>query len=375
MSTEVPFAATLSVAGAESRPYLAIDRAGVVRALVPADGGAMVRRALARTNGPESLARHLGRQAYACLSTTRLVAHRRTVQVADAELRERLSSLAGCDLRLAFQFGPLRANRKPVVLGYDADGALAVVAKIGATLLTAGLVRAEGVALRALAAEPDLPGRPAVPRLLGETDWAGAPMLVASALPMSSRHRQPSYVARASAERWIVRTCGPHDGFEAYLDDLRGRIARLPDPDLTGRWEDYLTEAARTLPPTLAMGSWHGDWSPQNVAVGASGLAAWDWERFAPNRPRGYDALHFRLQSLLRHGHARAGRRLMRGAPAVLRPWQELPPRQARALARLLLLEIGTRYEHDRQSSTGSPGAGVRTWIEDAVLADERSEP
>jgi hypothetical protein len=49
----------------------------------------------------------------------------------------------------------------------------------------------------------------------------------------------------------------------------------------------------------LAFGTWHGDFTPWNMARLAEGTYVWDWERCLP-APLGLDLLHFLFQSVCR---------------------------------------------------------------------------
>ena len=46
----------------------------------------------------------------------------------------------------------------------------------------------------------------------------------------------------------------------------------------------------------LQFGRWHGDWVAWNMAEAPDGLYVWDWEYSRPDRPFGFDLLHFFFQ-------------------------------------------------------------------------------
>jgi len=144
----------------------------------------------------------------------------------------------------------------------------------------------------------------------------------------------------------------PLDG--PYLAGLRERVAALPAGDA----RDGLTGALDTLRDAdvrLAIGSWHGDWTPWNTAVVADTVLAWDWERFAGGVPVGFDALHYDLQPRVfgrGTGAAAAAADSVRRAPVLLAP-VGVPAESAAVVAALYLVEILSRYVGDGQTRWG----------------------
>ena len=371
---ELPFAGLLRpVDPRHGSAYLPVVRHGSLRSLLPVEPAPVLRAALHRSNGPETLARHLARRAYAGFAGLRLGhgpgARTSLIGLDDRELRELLGGVVDRPVRLAIHFGPPRANRKPVVHVLDEEGRLRAVAKVGVDERTESLVVVEAEALRALA-QPGLAGALVVPRLLALTSWAGRPLLVQSAVPVGGRHTCPGPERRSGAERALVGALPPRPGgAEAYLAGLHARVTELTDVAARDQLLRALDLAADRIDVGLVRtGAWHGDWSPQNVAASPQGAVAWDWERLATDRPLGFDAAHFQLQWLLGRRRARPGERLVDRAPGVFRCWQPLPdPVQARALALLLLVELGARYVGDGQPDTEAPGAAVLSWLPPAL--------
>ena len=75
---------------------------------------------------------------------------------------------------------------------------------------------------------------------------------------------------------------------------------------------------------SVEFGSWHGDWTPWNMAMSAGRAMVWDWERFQAGIPVGYDAVHYRLQQAVAGGRVAApsaAEAALAGAPAVLAPF------------------------------------------------------
>jgi hypothetical protein len=378
-AVDVPFADALWPGGGHPTSYLPLCRAGTLRSLLPAESPLVLRRALARSNGPESRGRHLARAAVAAAAAAgqRAGARRGLLDAPGGDLQDRIAEIAGTAVSLAIHFGPPRANRKPVIQAFDHRGRLVAVAKLGVGDLTAELVIHEAGVLAALHRGPT----PAtevleVPGVLGLTAWGGRPLLVQAALQVPGRHVVPAPARRRAAERRVGRL-RPTDGHtwrratvDAYAADLRDRLGALPEPAPVQEYLDALDRVADTVDlAAWPSAPWHGDWSPQNVAASRAGVAAWDWERFAPDRPLGFDTAHFRLQELLRRPPAtQPGVCLLREAPTLLADWHgQDQPERTRSVAVLLLLELTARYLGDGQLGTGSPGSTVETWVGPAL--------
>ena len=330
-------------------PYVALARHGEVRSLLPAGDRRRLRRSLGRPNGPESRSRHGARRLYALLAASPLADVRhRLVQVDDSSLRAALAPTVGRgprDIALALHFGPPRANRKPVVQVLDRDGTLLAVAKVATNPLTVRLVTQETSALQQLARARPGPVL-TVPRLLAATTWEGAQLLVQSALVLPARPRVPTAAVRRAAEQELVRST---------------ESAGVPDPG--ARWLD-----------DVAVGASHGDWSPQNLSVVQGGVAAWDWERFAEDRPLGFDAAHLVLMQQL--GRTPSGGNLLRLAREELGPWQpSLDDARLDELARLVLLDLLARYVGDGLARSGGPGRDVVARIRAATAARDTTDP
>ena len=109
-----------------------------------------------------------------------------------------------------------------------------------------------------------------------------------------------------------------------YLRGLTDRLAAAPASADRAALDAELTELARQHGQReLALGAWHGDWTPWNMACTSGGLLLWDWERFAGGVPVGFDALHYQLQSdvvTARADPALAAAGLVERAPDLLAP-------------------------------------------------------
>jgi hypothetical protein len=282
-------------------------------------------------------------------------------------LREAL----GSDVRLSMHVGGARANRKPVLQLLTPDGEAVGTAKIGIDPLTCRLVRGERDALARLASARLR--RLTAPRVLHHGSWNDLEVLVLAPLPVWLRRRPLSTSQLAAA----IREVSGIDGLTRerlatapYWRRLLDRLTSAPDGAEREALEsalDMLHEQAGGT--TLSYGSWHGDWSPWNMASTARGLLVWDWERFAPGVPLGFDALHHWLQVEVgprRRDPASAARELIKRAPSRLNPF-EVGASEARLTALLYLAELAARYLADRQEEAGSRLGNPGWWLLPAI--------
>jgi hypothetical protein len=160
----------------------------------------------------------------------------------------------------------------------------------------------------------------------------------------------------------------------SYWQQLTGRLAAADESadrdTLLGALD---TLSARAGNARLVLGSWHGDWTPWNMASTSGGLLVWDWERFTDGVPVGFDALHYRLQRDVVPGRrepraAAAG--CIEDAPQALAAFG-LGASEARTTGILYLADLATRYLADRQAQAGAilgaPGAWLIPAITDQV--------
>lgn len=368
------------------RVYLPVTKQGAVRALLPMDVARVTQSAARNASAPQTRLEFARRAAVAAglraAVQLRLPLGRGTVvSTRDDGLETTLAHLSGLEAAsVAFHFGPPRANLKPVAKVYDErSGAVRAVAKFGCTPLTKRLVATEAAVLRTLAgrATPGLE----IPSLLHEGSWGSTTFVLQSVVRFPGRHRLPSPAQRLEAERQVASTGTPGRGplrSHDYSTDLTERLRGMTGDDVSRAVADAghrLLESLADEP--VASGGWHGDWAPQNVCVTDAGVGAWDWERWAPDRPCGFDTLHFRTQELLSSpGTASAGVELIRLAPSLLAAHQPgLPDAVSRRLAALYLVEIGHRYLADGQRDTPSAAGRMDTWLVPALLAVADDEP
>jgi hypothetical protein len=277
-----------------------------------------------------------------------------------------LTRVLGAQHALSVQIGPARANRKPVLQLIAANGRTTAFAKLGTGPLTRRLVRAETAALTALS-HVHLPTVD-VPTVLHAGQWQGHQVLVQSALPTWQPRTTLTTVRLQQAMREIAGACGTAQGWLAtspYWADLRNRLGQLTD----SAESDQLREAARHLVEQcsdlgLRYGAWHGDLAPWNVANTADALLVWDWERFTPGVPVGFDAVHYELQRQIQDGvdAMAAVESTVRQAGSLLFPF-DVAPDSAEVVALLYLIDLAARYLADRQAEAGARLGVLGAWL------------
>jgi hypothetical protein len=285
-----------------------------------------------------------------------------------------LRNALGRHVLVSMYLGPPRANRKPVLQLLTPAGQPAGFAKIGTSPLARALVHAERDALIRLASAglSDV----TVPRVLHYGEWRDVNVLVISALPVWQR-RQPVTAARLAAAMSSVAGVGGVQreplASGSYWQRLGDRLAATDESAERDALQGALaTLATRAGDTPLDLGSWHGDWTPWNMASTSSGLLVWDWERFTSGVPLGFDALHYQLQKDVVPGHRDprdAAASCISQSPRLLAPFG-LGASEARITAALYLADLATRYLTDRQAQAsarlGAPGG----WLIPAVAAE-----
>lgn len=351
-----------------ARDYLPLPSGREPRLLVPAANPRAAARGVAAFT-----ARHSSRVRSALVGAAfasglaPLLLRDRIRVAAGGGIEDALSASLGRELAVAVHLGPPRANRKPVLLLLSPEGHAVGYAKIGVNPLTARLVEAETAALRTLA-RAHLP-EVAVPRLLHTGLWSGRPFLVQEALPIGNRTRRPSQRQLLRCVTQIAGIDGParrsltgSDYYRRLLSAVEGLGAH---PCMT-----QLRTALHRLPDIwLTFGAWHGDLTRWNLASTPQRDFVWDWERLAPQTPLGFDALHYELNESLHRGLESGVRDWLRTGAGLLRDpmltKQGLCPRPqtVHTTMALYLIELATRYLHDRQDEAGGRRAAVGEWL------------
>lgn len=280
-------------------------------------------------------------------------------------IEHHLSECLGTDVRVGVLLGTRRANQKPVLQVFGLDGSVLGYAKLGHNDLTASLVRREARALDRVGAL--LPHSFHTPRVLHHSRWSGLEVLLLSGLTTTGR--PITHSALLSATREVAGLEGTTIGVLAssgYWSRRREAVEQLSEAPEHARLRaavDALELRHGADPVTL--GGWHGDWGAWNMGMAADGaLQVWDWERYDPEVPLGFDALHFAAQRV-RPGQREERRQeaaFLDAAPQLL---EELGVRPAcRELTlRLYLAEMAVRYL-DAQRHGTTPALRRRTsWV------------
>jgi hypothetical protein len=361
--------------------FLLLPRASHPRLLVPVSG--RVAAAAVRGYGePGSRVAAAGARVLPLLLTAGLapLAMRTRLRVSappgTATIESCLREAAGPGISFSLHLGAPRANRKPVLQLLTGHGATTGFAKIGINPLTRELVTAEHAALTQLSRSRlsllQLPG------VLAFSRWAGLDVLVLSPLPAWHRRAALPAGRLGAAMAEVAAVGGLHRGplaGSSYLRRLRARLAAAgegPDRTALATMLDGLVQQAGST--ELSFGSWHGDWTPWNMASTSAGLLVWDWERFTGDVPVGFDAVHCQLQTAVVAGQQDAPAaiaacaRSVTGAPQLLTPFGA-GPEAARLTAVLYLADIATRYLTDRQEQAGQRLGAPGRWLIPAIRA------
>lgn len=291
----------------------------------------------------------------------------------EGSVEDHLSELLGRPVVVSLGLGTARANRKPVLHVLTPEGETVAFVKVGDSDVASELVRGEAAALSYLGTRPLT--HLAVPQVVHHGRWRGAELLILSALPTTARRwqRRDALPVDAMAELFAVDSVRRRAvGDSAYWRGIVETGNRLADRE-TAR---LLSAATARIGGTYGdvavdFGAWHGDWTPWNMAWRRGTVQLWDWERFARGVPRGFDALHYRLQDALRS--ARPSRTapphlpsLTAGAERALAPFG-VSGRTARATTACYLLDLCCRYQLAAQSSSGAPLRPLAEWLLGAV--------
>ena len=348
--------------------YLALPRAANPRLLVPLGSPRAAAAALARNHDATSRTARLARAALGAGLriglTQRLAPTPSRVDVfadpalpaaerSQALLSEHLRALYGrTDLEMAVILGVPRLNRKPVLQVLAADGTVVGYVKAAWNDLTVGLVRNEARVLADLAvAGPDGAGPTTFtpPALVAAGPWGELELIAASALPNAARpdaaavFDPPMPVIAEIAGLW--GRSAARLGGSPYWAGVRARLAAAVGASEVLRQAVDWVEG-RYGGVTMAFGTWHGDFTPWNMARLDGATYLWDWERAAP-APAGLDLVHFLFQSACRFDGRTPSEAIdvCSARLADLLPRLDVPLDSERALWAVYRLELLFRYD------------------------------
>lgn len=358
---------TVSRSPRPSTRYLVLPALGRPRAIVPAGRRRAAARALHRQLSGNGRRRAMSRGAAvlaAASGVADLMAPTLSVEGPPGGVAAGVLSdvLHRDDLFLAMPVSPPRANRKPVVQVMDPAGRVLAFAKVGHDDLTRALVRREAQALQRVGKLSY--GSLVVPDVLGLREWSGLSVLVLSAVEVR-RHRLSPRESELALRRTTaaVVACGDPEVVDLaaseHVHRLREDLAR------SGLLGQHLLPVVEELTMRLgaaAVGGWHGDLNPGNVALAQGPSTVWDWERFEQSAPEGFDLLHHHFTSATHSGTSagRAAADLVAHAGTLLESTRE---DRGRDLARLYLVTLGARYLVDRQDVAGAADGDVAQWL------------
>ncbi|WP_020576109.1 phosphotransferase [Actinopolymorpha alba] len=236
-------------------------------------------------------------------------------------LETHLGRILGEDVVVSIGVGPPRANRKPVLQVLTPDGTTLAFVKVGTSPSTTALVRGESEALRdywsATSATSETPAasRLKVPRVLHHGRWRDLEILVLSPVRPSSGGRQRRTIPTGAMHELAVRlgTSRHPLAVSPAWRAARAAVGSLQDSARAAAFARIVAEAeARYGDRCVTVGTWHGDWTPWNMAWDGDRVLLWDFERFATGVPLGFDLAHYRLHTVLRARGERVAERLVR---------------------------------------------------------------
>lgn len=281
-----------------------------------------------------------------------------------------LGAVLGQDVVIGFGVGRPRANQKPVLNVLTPRGRSIGFVKVGDTDVARALVRREAAALELV--ERAAPAGVEAPRVLHLGTWRGLDLLVQSALVTRMRRGRPAAVLPVAAMAAVASIGGRTRSRVAdapFWDALLRTPSQLREPQVAARLQEALAAFERHYADRIVeVGSWHGDWTPWNMAWRHDEVQLWDWERFSVGVPVGFDLLHYQLQSWLIAGTThRLGPETF---PAGVRESLRAIDVDAEDMTvDLYLAELCCRYLLASGGSIGAPLRAGATWLLDIVHA------
>jgi hypothetical protein len=362
----------------DATEYLVVPHARRPRLLVPAAHPHVAAAAVRRYSEPQSRLAKLKRDAVVAAlvsgASHMLLRDRLRVTGGPDAIDAYLRGVLSAELHLSVHIGPARANRKPVLQLLAPDGQTIGFAKLGTAPLTRTLVKSEATALTAVT-NAGLRSLTA-PRLLHIGRWGDHEVLVQSALPVW-QPRVPLTAPRlAAAMREVAMCCGTRRTTlrdSGYWTRLHGRLTAIAEHPEGKALLDAAERIVNTIGRVdLTFGAWHGDWAPWNMASIADTLLVWDWERFTPGVPFGFDALHFALQKGITTAPGRTSTvdaasqsvaDMVEQASELLLPFGVVHRQAVEVTALLYLIDLAARYVADRQAEAGARLGVLGSWL------------
>lgn len=276
-------------ASAPGQCYLPLPP-GRPRMLVPLEGPAVEAGALVSNQRLRRLPERISRRLVAASLRTGLpqrgLASRRYAVVPSGTTHQDLVSTLQREWRpdvraVSFTVREPGPNHKPTFVAVDDRGRPLGFGKLAVTAGAARRLAAEASALAALTERRVLGLH--TPRMLADFAWQERRVLVVEPLPADAgRYRRsdraPLPLLRAALAEGATATAAD------LAQTLRARVAQAGDRELADAAGGYAERLADLVGDTpVAVGRTHGDWVPWNVALGRTGLWAWDWEHSEPS--------------------------------------------------------------------------------------------
>lgn len=366
--------ATSFAAGATRRTYAVVPgtRDGILVPLTPAACAAAGVSAHSAASGVRARWGVRVLTTLARTGATRFAPKQYVLGDAEGTLLGHLEELLGEDLHAAIHLGPPRANRKPVLHLMDRRGGTVAFVKVGVDALTDARVRAETHALERMAA--DRPTGLVIPAVLAAGMWQGHAYAVLEPVPTGPG---PTDVPIDTAHRIAASLPSPRLSpvREKWWLEAIELLRAGPDSEIMCRLR-CAAEALETNAPEQGVpsGPTHGDFTPWNCFAGPRGVSVWDWERFATDRPIGWDALHYAVSLALRDRSTRAELRAVRRRADELTEANGGERGSGAWVYAAYLWYRGVSAVRDGQSAAGSPGGALDQWLLpelEALLAED----
>lgn len=344
-----------------ARDYALLPRAAAPRWLLPADAPGTADALVGQESGRlrQGAVRALALAHRTGLTHRLPVSRLRVVGGHEDSLVTAIEGMLEPDVALAIRLGAWSHARSVVVRAFDRAGTTVAFGKVGIDAHGRAAVRAES---RNLSRATALGLRHVVhSEVLRHEQWRGLDVLLVSPLLPSTDPgpgQEMPVEAMLELAHSEVRTAPLTES--AWWTGVQGRLADVADPVL----RDELAGAAARLGgagagTSLALGPWHGDWTPWNMARQGLRVLLWDWEHFDEDVPVGFDLVHHLAQELRVSTGTDEGAESVwrRRADDALARHVGLDPAQRDVVLVAYLLEVNLRFVLDRQ---GTPQSGAR---------------
>lgn len=272
-----------------------------------------------------------------------------------AFLKHHMEDVLGeTEVELSVIFGPMRANRKPVLQLLSKSGETICYVKVGWNALTNRLITSETTTLDWLAERPLR--EVAVAQVLHRGEWRGRQLGMLSPLRHEVGVRGGGRVSPVAAMGEIAGVAGLRTRLLRGSSWWRETQERIRQRHVASH-STAMALVARRLEENhgdcqLTFGLWHGDLTPWNMGWADGRWQVWDWERSHPDVPVGFDALHWSFQQAFqgRRRDVQAGIAGARSMFPLLPAMGALDGSQP-VLLRLYLVELYLRYAEDSRTT------------------------